>query len=217
MSAGYRLKEPQLDVDQACGRPAVRAAVSRGPRRRLRLGFTALAMCVLPMTLSAQSLGSAAEKEKERRRTTARAKGGGSRVITDEQLAANKGRLANDPDNVGMEPGEPPSASPPAATPASASKPGGSAGVDDSARRSEWRMRVLRARQRISEAEQALAKARADVARVLRRNPQWVEGLTRALEARAQAETELARARQAVDELEEEARRAGVPPGWLRE
>jgi hypothetical protein len=91
-----------------------------------------------------------------------------------------------------------------------------------------WRQRADAARQRIAEAdanitqaEQRLAELRSDIGGEDVMNP--FRQQNREAEIKAQSElldaarAEAAAARQAMSDLEDEARRASVPPGWLRE
>jgi colicin import membrane protein len=92
-----------------------------------------------------------------------------------------------------------------------------------------WRRQADEDRRAIANAERALAEAEARGAQLLQdRDP--LSGLLdpnrlqtlEAQRAKARAEAEAARqalaeARQALADLEEEARRKNVPPGWLRE
>ncbi|HSB60303.1 MAG TPA: hypothetical protein VLI67_01195 [Vicinamibacteria bacterium] len=92
-----------------------------------------------------------------------------------------------------------------------------------------WRQRADGAREAIAQAERAVAEAEARADR-LGRDGDPLSGLLdpnrlqtlEAERARARAAVEAARkslaaARQALEDLEEEARRQSVPPGWLRE
>ena len=104
----------------------------------------------------------------------------------------------------------------------------GSSRRRDSQPESTWRERanqhrraVSQAEQRIGELEAKLAEIRNDLAPTNVMDPNR-EQTRRAEYAQTQAELEVAkgeleRARQALADLEEEARRKGVPPGWIRE
>lgn len=91
-----------------------------------------------------------------------------------------------------------------------------------------WRQRAEAARQRItdaevavSQAEQRLAELRSDIAPEDPMNPfrqQTREAeITAQMEQLEAARAEVVAARQALSDLEDEARRASIPPGWLRE
>jgi DNA repair exonuclease SbcCD ATPase subunit len=86
---------------------------------------------------------------------------------------------------------------------------------DAATRRAEWQRRMSEARDRIPSAEAAVAKARFRLQQVPSGllHPDNVE----ARKALEEALTELEFARQALSDLEDQARRTGVPPGWLRE
>jgi hypothetical protein len=168
--------------------------------------------------VTAQSLGEAAAREDKRKK---KAPASAGRVYTEEDL--RPGSLSAD-----AKPSPAPKATPqPATTPAPAPTPD----TDDAAREAQkavWRGRADQARREIAAAE---VEVRGHEARVeeLRNDrgtgnamdPFRLQTLQSDLAA-ARASLEAARAkvtaaRQRLDELEEEARRAGVPPGWLRE
>ena len=159
------------------------------------------ASVVVPATAAAQSLGEVAE------RTTKERKGKGGKVYTNDDLGAEHGAPQ-------------PSV---AATATEAPKP---APTMDPAQR--WRRDAKARRDAITRAEGKVAAAQARVESLLvDLNPTNVMDPNRlqTLEAdRAKAaadleaaKDELAKARQALEDLEEEARKSGVPPGWLRE
>jgi hypothetical protein len=88
---------------------------------------------------------------------------------------------------------------------------------DTGPKQAQWTTHFAKARERIVKAEQAEAKARDDLAMGVhprRPAPTRVVGLERAVEY---ARREVERAKQALAALEEEARRAGVPPVWTRD
>lgn len=103
----------------------------------------------------------------------------------------------------------------------------GAAGGDEPSE-AEWRSRANAARDRIGKAEarvealeQRIAEVRQDrdpQAGVLSpyREQERQARLTEAREDLEEAEAELDAARKALEDLRREARRAGVPPGWLR-
>lgn len=91
---------------------------------------------------------------------------------------------------------------------------------------SDWRRRAAAVRERAAGAEADLTKARAEVRRLENDFYAWSDGNYRERvirpawdQAREKArllETTLDEARKAVNDLEEEARKSGTPPGWLR-
>lgn len=91
-----------------------------------------------------------------------------------------------------------------------------------------WRQRADAARARIAEAEsivrsaeQRLAELRSDVAGEDVMNPFRQQAREADIKVETErldaARAEVAAARQAMSDLEDEARRASIPPGWLRE
>jgi hypothetical protein len=170
-------------------------------RRFLAFILIFFASVAVTATAAAQSLGEVAERTKKER------KGQGGKVYTNDDL------------------GEDHAASQPAAAASTAEAPKPALTMEPAQR---WRRDAKLARDAITRAETKVAtlQARLD-ALLLDRNPTNVGDPNRlqSLEAerakvRADLETakdELAKARQAKDDLEEEARKSGVPPGWLRE
>jgi len=142
--------------------------------------------------LHAQSLADAAEKERQRRRAI----GGAGPVYTNDDLPLTKGSLAND-------------AKAKAPQAAADATPAGDPAPPE-ATEASWRQRAQAATARVTRAE-------ARVADLKNRTSPYRVGRGPGAEDRiARAEDELAKARQALDDLLEAARRAGVPPGWLR-
>lgn len=163
--------------------------------------------------IEAQSLGDAARKERERREK-ARGSGAAARTITEEDLAANKGALANDPRE------RPAARADAAETPA---KPEPARAQPSPEKRGEeyWRSRVAQARSRLDTAQRRRDEFRMAV--------QWgqaeqydengkrvIHSIYKMKELADAADRELAAARPALEDLLEEARRAGALPGWLR-
>lgn len=87
-----------------------------------------------------------------------------------------------------------------------------------------WRALAGRARDRLEEAEERLASASARREAVDRAGPgvggygveTWARQVLRLRDAEAEARREIERARAAIEDLREEARKAGAWPGWLR-
>jgi hypothetical protein len=168
--------------------------------RRLWPLVLLLASFVTPA--AAQSLGEVAARTNKER------KGTGGKVYTNDDLA--EGRSA----------AERPAA---ASTGAAATPP--PATMDPAVR---WRRDAKARRDAITRAETKAAAAQAKLDALLSdRNPTNVMDPNRlqtleAERAKAMAELEAAKdeitqAKQALEDFEEEARKAGVPPGWLRE
>lgn len=151
-----------------------------------------LALLLLGVVVEAQSLGDLARKERERRK----AAGAATKAYGDQDLAARS------------KPGETPprpSASP---TPSADLAPAYDR-LKDKALELQWRERFANARARVAEAE-----ARAWVTRI---ETVFVSGIPVQQQVRVFEETEeLRQARNALPDLEEELRRAGLPPGWGR-
>ncbi|MHB8797491.1 MAG: hypothetical protein ACYDBY_03400 [Thermoanaerobaculia bacterium] len=90
----------------------------------------------------------------------------------------------------------------------------------------EWRRRAEETRSRVAEAEAGVTAARAEVRRLENDFYAWSDGNYRervirpawdqAREKLKNLEASAEEARSAVDGLEEEARKSGTPPGWLR-
>jgi hypothetical protein len=189
---------------------------------RACLGIAAtVAVLALPAAAPAQGLGDAAKKEKERRASSPAPKG---RTYTQEELAKLP-PVANEP---GPAPeGAPPVAAAPSTAPAADPAPPADAqAVDEEAeRRAEaeetWRARVAEARQKVD-----AARKKHDTLASLNLVPgyEYVDasgrtvigsiGQLQALTARAKADLEAAE--KELEDLLEAARRANVPPGWLR-
>jgi hypothetical protein len=174
----------------------------------------------------AQSLAETAKKERERREAL-RGSSEESRTLTRRDLAAAKGRVANEGVPRKSEADEDQE---PAESPRDAPEAGGEADGESNleaevaARRQQehdWRERAGRARGRLEHAREAHLYWQ----RALHLGQGWrtdengrrVMLSVRSLQQRAQqAEDELHAAEEAWEKLEEEARRAFVPPGWLR-
>jgi len=157
-------------------------------------------------TAAAQSLGEVAERTKKER------KGKEAKVYTNDDLGAEHSAA-------------PPAAAGSAAAASTAAAPSPAPTMDPAQR---WRRDAKARRDAIKRAEGKVAAAQARVdALLVDLNPTNVMDPNRlqTLEAdRAKAaadleaaKDELAKARQALEDLEEEARKSGVPPGWLRE
>lgn len=158
-----------------------------------------------------QSLAEAAQKERERR---AKAKAqGASPVVTGDELKGNKGALANDP-----------KASPPPASggsPMARPAPAATAEPDRRVQEEDWRRRMALAREQVARWQeyydawsvQHLAPNDYFVDEKGRKVVGNAENLRKLI---ANAKANLDAARQALEDLEQQARRENVPPGWLR-
>jgi hypothetical protein len=153
--------------------------------------------------LSAQSLAEVAKKEKERRGKTST----GTRTITDRELASSFGGL--------------PSTSSTVKTPASGdgSKTegtegeGGATPAEDETKTPEyWQNRMKGSKEKIAKAEEALKADDWGDGQRVGVDPNGANNLG----SRQQAEQQLVAARAELEAIRAEARRAGVPPGWVR-
>ena len=164
---------------------------------------------LLPVSAVAQGLGDAAKKEKDRRERPAPVP---AKTYTQDDLKALP-PLANEGSSPSAEASA--STSPPPATQETVRQPA----HDDAGKRAQdeqmWRSRVAASRERVESARQkheALAARGGD--------PRWaLRGLRTDLvdpKVIAAAKADLDAAQKALDDLLEEARRANVPPGWLR-
>jgi len=164
---------------------------------------------LLPVGATAQGLGDAAKKEKGRRERAAPVP---SKTYTQDDLKALP-PVANEDSSRSAETGA-------SAGPAPAAQETGRQPADNHAdKRAQdeqmWRSRVAASRERVASERQkyeALAARGGD--------PRWaLRGLRDDLvdpEVIAAAKADLDAAQKALDDLLEEARRANVPPGWLR-
>jgi hypothetical protein len=176
-------------------------------------------LLVLPPNAGAQGLGDASKKEKERRQQSKTTK---AKTYTQEELATLP-PVANDPGQTASD-----SAPPPAVGsggpifPSESAPPGASANKE--ARRgdeTQWRARVASAQGRVERARKQHEtlvgmnlvpgyEYQDSRGRTVVRSVEELQKLT------AAAKAELDAAEKALADLLEEARRAGVPPGWLR-
>lgn len=178
----------------------------------MRTLLAGLLVFAIPVPGQAQSLGSAAEKEKQRRQKNKEA-GVQARVVTDEQMAAER------PEAVASPSPSPPAAASTAPTQAESAEPDSS-----QVRRQQeeqWRARMAKAQARLD----AARKRHEAVSQLyMTHGEYYVDDKGRTVIASAaqlqqmvaQAKAELDAAQRALENLEEDARRAGVPPGWLR-
>jgi hypothetical protein len=170
-------------------------------RRRIRLGVGAALAAVFALAAASsppaagQSLGAAAERERQRRRAQ---KTTGGKVYGDQDLGSGRKPAAESS-------GVTPAASPEAAAPEEATTPA----LDKDLERA-WRARFAAARQRVERARVGAWKTRVETV--------FVSGIPVQQQVRVFEETEeLRAARRALEDLEDELRRAGLPPGWGRE
>jgi len=163
-----------------------------------------LSFASMTLVAAAQSLGEVAEKTKKER------KGKDGKVYTNDDLG----------------PEHSPAPPPPPAAGAATPPPAATATTMDPSQR--WRRDARNARDGIDRAEKNVNLLQAKVTAMLQDmspsnlgDPNRLQNLERdkaaALADLETAKDELAKARQVLADLEEQARKAGVPPGWLRE
>jgi hypothetical protein len=197
------------------------AEVFMAPTRALAVAV--LAAFGLPALAAAQGLGDAANKEKKRRssHTSPPAKTYTQDDLASLPPAANEEASEETDKTVSSEP------TPKGAEGASGTvrlPPAETRPDEGAARASEervWRARVERARAQVEEAQKVYEKLAGmnlvpgyeyvdDKGRTVVRTIEELQSLTAAAKKRLDA------AQAALDQLLEQARRAGVPPGWLR-
>jgi hypothetical protein len=181
--------------------------------RTLRLSFALMLALACAASATAQSLADVARREEARRKQVKKP----SRVLTNKDLR----------------PSEVPPTPPPAATPAQTPTPEGAtsaeAEVSEEEKRQKdeqtWRQRMTDARQALERSQMYLDALKSKI------NALWADFIARddpAQRGKIQTERQKALAefdrvkgeieanKKAIDDLEDEARRAGVPAGWLR-
>src|SRR5262249_33061540 len=175
-----------------------------------------LVFVLVPSLVGAESLGEVARKERERRQKLQNA-GTPGRTLTEQDAASSKGTPANDP-------------SAPPATVEEGGPTGRSGGVGAGERtpaasgpgaEAFWRGKVAQARSRIAQAQAEYDKYQRWIMlgqpRMHDRNGGEVIYSAQARKQMADAaEAKLRAAEKALEDLLEQARRAGAQPGWLR-
>jgi hypothetical protein len=213
-------KRSDVEAQAGCGYPCevergyncqtIKGAMAKGTRISISLGmFVLLAASLLgPPPAGAQSLAEAARKEKERRANVQDA--GPAKSYSTEDLASfHVDRPATE------------------AKPDAASKTDTEDALraEETARASQkayWRQRSAGARQAVQDAERHVAmyfkpSQPSKTSRSLKYSTiQLGHGLEDFTPEGRRLRASLAMARQGLDLLEDEARRAGVPPGWVR-
>jgi len=171
------------------------------------LAFVLVSFLVVPATSQAQGLGDAAARAKQKRKEQpAQAPG---KVFTDADLSKDK-----PPADAAT--GESASAGDAAAKPDEA-KPGEPVNADLDREReerklqeAEWRVKFANAREQVAQAEAACWH---EVVRT-----EYYQGVPVQMKVREFVESEeLRQAKRALASLEEQFRRTGLPPGWVRE
>jgi hypothetical protein len=184
-------------------------------RSHSRIALLLLGACLLPSMARPQDLAAVAKKEKERRAKVTKP----AKVLTEDD---GKEAGAKGTGSVTALPGEG------AAAPSSSER--ASAAMAADAQEASWKSRAVAVRQAVVTAEQKLAQMEKDVAayrsdmapvsaadamdpmRLQKRDARIFE-MNKQVEAQKVA---VADAKKALTAFEDEARRAGVPAGWLR-
>ena len=165
------------------------------------LALTTLVLAIGGAVAGAQSLAEVAKKEKDRRDKN---KEESSRVITDRELAQSYGGL-------------PPASS--TATATAAGEEGAASETEDKAEGTDetktpayWQNRVKASKDKIAKLEQELQSEDWGEGQRMNVDPRGQNNLA----TRQKAEQDLAAAKAELEAIRAEARRAGVPPGWVR-
>ena len=169
-----------------------------------RIVVMALSLAVLSGTAFAQSLTEVAEKEKKRRSEVK----GSAKVISERELQTGRRETPI-----------------PAASAAAPAEGGGEAEspaeageqepeVDETKTREYWQNRVTASKQKTADLEAKLQSPESDWGGGMRTDVNPVG--ERNLSQRQELESQLAAARAELAQIEQEARRAGVPAGWVR-
>ena len=168
--------------------------------------FRRLAWLAAPLALAlaqgsmGQSLGDAAKREKERRAKVAKTP---ARSYTDSDLPSPGRAETGAETSASPSPGSSP-------TPSVSASPAEDESLVRRQKEQEWRSRFAAARAHVREAEAAAWRTVVEVV--------YVNGIPMQQRARKFVETDdLLAARKALEDLEEEFRRTGLPPGWSRE
>jgi hypothetical protein len=176
----------------------------------LTLGLVALSAHVF-----GQGLGDAARQEREqRKKTTSRAK-----VVTEVELAANDGQLANDP---GQSDPLPPPEARQTERPPEPELPGVDILPATMSQEEYWRARAREARHRLAMARRRYEAIDREIrigqpARYGKDGRRFIYSIHTLKAVADEAEAAVRAAEKALKELHEEGRRAGALPGWLRE
>jgi hypothetical protein len=168
------------------------------------LAFFAAAFGLTAALSSAQSLAEVAKKEKERReKTTA----GSKKTITERELATSYGGLPP-----GSSSGSRRSASGEGAKTEEGEKKDEPVVEDETKKPEYWQSRIKASKDRIAKLEGELQSEDWGEGQRMGVDPRGANNLG----SRQQAEQQLAAARSELEAIRAEARRAGVPPGWVR-
>jgi hypothetical protein len=171
--------------------------------------FRALVLTTLVLGLGSavafsQSLAEVAKKEKERRgKNSTEAK----RTITDRELASSFGGLPPASSSV-----QTPASGEGTAAGATEGEEGEAPAQDETKTEAYWQSRVKGSKEKIAKLEQQLQSDNWGDGQRVGVDPMGANNLG----SRQQAEQQLAAARAELEAVRAEARKAGVPPGWVR-
>jgi hypothetical protein len=156
-------------------------------------------------TASAQTLAEVAKKEKARRGKTSSS----ARTITDRELATSFSGIPPASSTVST-----PASSGEGAAEGTAPEGEGTEGAapDEKKTPEYWQNRIKASKEKIAKAEQALQSEDWGEGQRVGVDPRGATNLG----TRQQAEQQLAAARSELEAIRAEARKAGVPPGWVR-
>lgn len=193
------------------------------PHNRMKLTTNSLGalvwLIVLPALAGGQSLEDAAKKERDRR-DKLREAGAGARTLTEEDLASNKGSLANDPKAKNPKGEDAESSTRANPTAASGSRRAGPAAPAKSGEE-YWQGRVAQARSRVAEAQRRNDALQRMIhigqpAMYDENGRRVIYSIYQMKELADAAAADLAAAQTALENVLEEGRRSGALPGWLR-
>jgi hypothetical protein len=188
-------------------------------------GIAFLLLLAFSLPVSSQSLGNVAKKERERREKNKEA-GVSAREITEEEVFSDKAGVPV-PDTESAETAEASEARgdesvipgvkavPPDADPDKESR-------ERRRREAEWRSRAATARARIAVGRERLQFLEQlwlgpyDTSYVDEKGRTIFRNVQHLMQVTQQARDELAAAEKAWKQMQEDARHAGIPPGWLR-
>lgn len=190
-----------------------------------RLMGLVVALAFAAGSLPAQSLGELAAKEKRRREEEQKKNKGPARVITTEDLAKVTASTATAAaPALAQDLGARRARSEAAAETESSESEGGASGPGGRDEKT-WRAQAAEAREAVRGAEQTAQSLERQIAKLfgeIQRSTDTNEILRLRAEQKdleeelERTKQELAKARQELVAFEESARRAGVPPGWIR-
>jgi hypothetical protein len=192
----------------------------------LRIVFPLLLCLALPVASGAQSLGSVAKKERERRDKNKK-EGVAAREISEEEVFGDEDE-ETEPSEEGAEESEPDELPPAEGASIPGVKPAAPADADPDREgrerkrnEAEWRSKATAARARIEEARK---RVQFFEELFLGPNERYVDAhgntvidsLEELQRLTSEAKQELAAAEADWKRMQDDARRSGIPPGWLR-